>query len=163
MKVGIMADSHDHLFNLRKAVEAFNEMGVEYTIHAGDFVAPFVADELGKLQSPMLGVFGNNDGERLGLQARLKSVGKEVRVQPAVLELGGKKFVVVHEGDLADALARSGFFSVVVYGHTHAVDIRRLNDGCLIINPGEVGAWLTGKATVVLLDTETMDARVVEL
>lgn len=163
MKVGIMADSHDHLINLRKAVEAFNDEGVNYALHAGDFIAPFVANELQKLRCPLIGVFGNNDGERLGLQARLKAFGAEVKVQPAFVELGGKKFVIVHEHELVNALANSGQFDVVVYGHTHAVDIRRLDNGCLIVNPGEVGGWLTGKATVVKLDIETMETKLVEL
>ena len=50
MKVGIMSDSHDHLINIRKAVEIFNEAGVGFILHAGDFVAPFVANELQKLK-----------------------------------------------------------------------------------------------------------------
>lgn len=163
MKVGILSDSHDHLTNLRTAVEAFNDAGVGYVLHAGDFVAPFVANELQKLRCPLLGIFGNNDGERIGLQARLKGFGAEVKVQPTFIELGGKNFVIVHEGDLVDALANSGKFDIVVYGHTHSIDIRRLNNGCLVINPGEACGWLTGKATVVVLDTETMVPEAIEL
>ena len=163
MKVGIMSDSHDHLFNIRKAVEIFNDAGVGYVLHAGDFVAPFVANELQKLKCPLLGVFGNNDGERIGLQNRLKSFGAEVKVQPAFIELGGKKFVVIHENDLADSLAESGKFDVVVYGHTHKSDIRKATNGCLIVNPGEVCGWLTGKPTIAILDTETMEVKLVEL
>ncbi len=163
MKVGILSDSHDHLTNLRRAVEAFNDSGVGYVLHAGDFVAPFVANELQKLLCPLLGVFGNNDGERLGLQTRFKGFGAEIKVQPAFAELGGKRFVIVHENDLVDALAQSGHFDIVVYGHTHKVDIRRAENGCLIVNPGEVCGWLTGKATIVVLDTDTMETRLVEL
>ncbi len=163
MKVGIMSDSHDHLLNIRKAVEAFNGAGVGYVLHAGDFVAPFVANELQKLNCPLLGVFGNNDGERIGLRNRLKEFGAEVKVQPAFVELDGKKFVVIHENDLADALADSGKFDVVVYGHTHNVDIRKASNGCLVVNPGEVCGWLTGKATIAILDTETMEVKLVEL
>ncbi len=163
MKVGILSDSHDNLTNLRKAVEALNDAGVTHALHAGDFIAPFVANELEKLRCPLLGVFGNNDGERLGLQARLKAFGAQVKVQPAFVKLSGKNFVIVHEHELVDALAKSEQFDVVVYGHTHAVDIRRLENGCLIVNPGEVGGWLTGKATLVVLDTETMETNLVEL
>jgi putative phosphoesterase len=163
VKVGIFSDSHDHLTNLRKAVEAFNDLGVAYALHAGDFVAPFVANELQKLRCPLLGVFGNNDGERLGLQARFKTFGAEVKVQPAFVELNGKRFVIVHEGDLVDALALSGKFEVVVYGHTHAVDLRQLDNGCLIVNPGEICGWLTGKVTAAVLDTETMQVNLLEL
>ncbi|MDW8029745.1 MAG: metallophosphoesterase [Armatimonadota bacterium] len=163
MKVGIMSDSHDHLENIRKAVEAFNSAKVRYVLHAGDFVAPFVANELQKLNCPLLGVFGNNDGERIGLQNRFKSFGAEVKVQPAFIELEGKKFVIIHEHDLSDALAESGKFDVVVYGHTHNLDIRKASNGCLIVNPGEVCGWLTGKSTVAILDTETMEVKLLDL
>lgn len=163
MKIGIMSDSHDHIGNIRKAVETFNDSKVGYVFHAGDFVAPFVASELQKLNCPLLGVFGNNDGERIGLQNRFKSFGAEVKVQPAFIELEGKKFVIIHEHDLADSLAESGKFDVVVYGHTHNVDVRKASNGCLIVNPGETCGWLTGKATVAILDTETMEVNLIEL
>ncbi len=163
VKIGLFSDSHDHLTNLRRAVQVFNEEGVAYALHAGDFVAPFVANELQKLNCPLLGVFGNNDGERLGLQARFKGFGAEIKVQPAFIELGGKRFVLVHEHEVVDALAKSGLFDVVVYGHTHKLDLRREDNGTLIVNPGEVCGWLSGKATVAVLDTETMEVRWVDL
>jgi hypothetical protein len=31
------------------------------------------------------------------------------------------------------------------------------------INPGEAGGWLTGRATCVVIDTETLEADVIEL
>ncbi len=163
MKVGIMSDSHDHMLNIQKTVETFNDSGVSYVLHAGDFVAPFVANELQKLKCPLLGVFGNNDGERIGLQNRFKGFGAEIKVQPAFIELDGKKLLIIHEHDLADALAESGKFDIVVYGHTHNADIRKANNGCIIVNPGEVCGWLTGKPTVAILDTETMEVKLVEL
>lgn len=163
MKVGIMSDSHDHLTNIRKAVEVFNDVGAGFVLHAGDFVAPFVANELQKLKCPLAGVFGNNDGERIGLQNRLKSFGAEVKAQPAFVELDSKRFVIIHEGDLVDSLAESEKFDVVVYGHTHNPDIRKGSKGCLIVNPGEVCGWLTGNPTVAILDTETMEVQLVKL
>jgi len=60
-------------------------------------------------------------------------------------------------------LAESGKFDVVVYGHTHNADIRKASSGCLIINPGEVCGWLTGKPTVAILNTETMEVKLMEL
>ncbi len=71
MLIGIMSDTHDNLPAIRKAVEFFNERNVDLVIHAGDYVAPFVARELKKLKAPLKGVFGNNDGERKGLYEAL--------------------------------------------------------------------------------------------
>ncbi len=158
-----MADTHDRLDMLEKAVSLLNDWGAESVLHAGDFVAPFVATVLEKLRCPLIGVFGNNDGERLGLKARLESFGAKVFVQPAFVTVAERKVVIVHEGDWVEPLAESGRFHLVLYGHTHERDLRRLPNGCLIVNPGEVCAWLTGKASVALWDTETMDVTVTEL
>ncbi|MBC7328334.1 metallophosphoesterase [bacterium] len=160
MKIGIMSDSHDHLDNIKKAVELFKREGVEYVVHCGDFVAPFTLPILSQLGVPFLGVFGNNDGERLLLRERAREFG-EIKVQPAFLELAGKKLVVMHEPTLQTPLARSGEFDVVLVGHTHKAEI--IEDKCLIINPGETCGWLTGKATVAILDLETLIARLIEL
>ena len=66
MIVGLMADSHDHLFRIRDALDFFKKKKIELLLHAGDYVAPFAVRELKKLSCPFVGVFGNNDGEREG-------------------------------------------------------------------------------------------------
>ena len=50
-----------------KAVSVFNDAEVDLVLHAGDLVAPFVAKPLQFLKMDLIAVFGNNDGERLGL------------------------------------------------------------------------------------------------
>jgi len=160
MKIGIISDSHDHLDNLKKAVELLKREEVGYVIHCGDFVAPFTLPILSQLGVPFLGVFGNNDGERLLLWERGKEFGKIV-VQPAFLELEGKRLVIMHEPSLQSALANSGEFDAILLGHTHRAEI--IEGKCLTINPGEVCGWLTGRATIATLDLTTMSARLLEL
>ena len=153
MKIGIMSDSHDNMPNIAAAVKYFNEAGVAHVIHAGDFVAPFVYRALKELKCPFTGVFGNNDGERLGLQKTLTPLGT-LEPRLAKLDLGGKRIVVVHEGDFVEELAASGQYDLVVYGHSHTHDVREVG-GVLIVNPGETCGWVTGRSTVVVLDLET--------
>jgi putative phosphoesterase len=157
MKIGIITDSHDHKDNLKKAVHIFNNAAVEKVVHAGDIVAPFTKRELGKLTMPLVAVFGNNDGERLGL----KQVFGDIFVPPLHMTLNEKKIVVMHEPDNLEAVADSGRFDVVIYGHTHAIDIRRGKS--LIINPGESCGWLTGKSHIAILDLKNMDYEMIEL
>jgi predicted phosphodiesterase len=38
MKIGIISDTHDDIENVQKAIEIFNAEGVNYAIHAGDYV-----------------------------------------------------------------------------------------------------------------------------
>lgn len=161
MRIGIMADSHDHLANIEKAVAIFEERRVERVIHAGDFVAPFTLPLLARLHRPLIAVFGNNDGERLLLKERISSFG-EIKVQPAIFEINGKRLVLMHEPTISSALAKSGEFDVVVVGHTHQAEIKKEGEA-LIINPGETCGWLTGRATVAILDLETLFAELVEL
>lgn len=41
MLIGIISDTHDNQDKTRKAIELFNSKGVEYVIHAGDYISPF--------------------------------------------------------------------------------------------------------------------------
>jgi len=69
---------------------------------------------------------------------------------------------MMHKEKLIDALAESQKYDVIIYGHTHRTDLRKIGK-TLIINPGECGGWLTGKSTIALLDLKTLEANIVEL
>ena len=69
---------------------------------------------------------------------------------------------MMHKEKLIDALAESQKYDVIIYGHTHRTDLRKIGK-TLIVNPGECGGWLTGKSTIALLDLETLSAKIVEL
>ncbi len=160
MLIGVMSDTHDNLPLIEKAVSFFNEKKADFVIHAGDFVAPFSIAPLEDLRCPWIGVFGNNDGEQTGLTKLSQG-----RIQPPPFELNldGKKVVVVHDLEEFDTneLIDSGA-EIIVFGHSHEPGIEKIKD-TLVINPGEVGAWLSGTSTVVLLETQKMDASIEEL
>lgn len=159
VKVGILSDSHDDLDVLAKAIELFNAEGVVQVLHAGDIISPFTFDLFRGLRAPLGGVYGNNDGDRLLLRERSKGA---LHVQPHFVTLGGARGVIVHEPPLVGALARSGDFDLVVYGHTHEPELR-LEGSCLVLNPGKAARLNKGRATVALYETETREARIVEL
>jgi putative phosphoesterase len=159
MKLGILSDSHDNLPALARIVERFNAENVDLVLHAGDFVSPFTAIPLNKLRAPLVGVFGNNDGDRLYLTRRFDSIGA-LHAGYHVFEVEGLRAVVMHEPKSIDALVASGAYDLVVYGHTHEVDVRPGRPA--VVNPGEAGGWLTGRSTAVLFDTRTMTGEVVE-
>ncbi|KXK28155.1 MAG: putative phosphodiesterase [Candidatus Brocadia sinica] len=92
MKIGILADTHDNIAAIHKAVSFFNAQDIKYVIHAGDYVAPFSLKELMKLKAKFIGVFGNNDGERRGLS----DVCKNIHEPPYDLLLNGKHIMVTH-------------------------------------------------------------------
>ncbi|MBS3763721.1 MAG: hypothetical protein KGZ25_10515, partial [Planctomycetes bacterium] len=49
---------------------------------------------------------------------------------------------------------------IAICAHTHRPSID--STGPLMINPGEVGAWLTGRSTGVLLDLDECSAEILE-
>jgi putative phosphoesterase len=159
MLIGILADTHDNMTALRKAVDYFNAVKVQHVIHAGDFTSPFTFRILKELRSGFTGIFGNNDGDRLLLQKR--SEGK-IQNQPHLLTLDNRKIIVMHEHNIIDALAASGHYDLVIYGHTHEPEIRKIKD-TLVINPGETCGWLYGRSTVALLDLADMKGEIISL
>jgi len=49
----------------------------------------------------------------------------------------------------------------LIYGHTHEVDLRE--GPPLILNPGECGGWLSGRATCAIVDLERLQTEIVEV
>jgi putative phosphoesterase len=159
VKVGILSDSHDDMGAIAKAVALFNAEGVVQVLHAGDIVSPFTFEIFRDLRAPLGGVFGNNDGDRLLLRER--SAGA-LHVQPHFVTLDGMRGVIVHEPLLVKSLARCGDFDLVIYGHTHVPDVHR-EGAALVVNPGKTALLHKGRSTAALLETETREARIVEL
>jgi putative phosphoesterase len=158
--VGILADTHDNRTAIQKAVALFNQRGTGLVIHAGDMISPFCILDFRALACPMQLVFGNNDGEKIGLHAAFQSKGT-IQNGPRIFTYEGKRFLLMHEDQCVDSLQDLNAVDVVVYGHTHEVDVRP--GPPLIINPGEAGGWLKGRSTVALLDLNTMQAGIMDL
>lgn len=160
MKIGILSDTHDNLPRIRQAVDRFNQLGVEFVIHCGDFIAPFSLKPLQNLNCDYVGVYGNNDGEKMGLQS---SSSGRIRVEPATIELAGRKISFFHYIEIFFNLAAdSQAFDLICYGHTHQARVERRGKS-LIVNPGECGGWLYGTSTIALVDFNLMKAEIIKL
>lgn len=166
MLVGLMADTHDRLPLVEEAIKALNERGVELVLHAGDFVAPFVIPRLAKLEARLIGVFGNNDGDRPLLLKRASETNGKVEIRGIFAEVivDGLRIALLHghEADLLRSVVACGGYDVVVHGHTHRAASRR-EGRTLVVNPGEVCGYLYGRPTVAILDTEKLSVDFVEL
>jgi len=155
LKIGVISDSHDNMPMIRKAVELFDSReDVTVVVHAGDFVAPFALEALLELRVPMLGVFGNNDGERAGLSRLMPGlVGSSL-----TSEIGEKRVCVVHSIDDAP---EDDDIDMIIYGHDHRANIEP--GPPLKVNPGECCGYLTGRPTVAVIDPSEMTAEIIEL
>lgn len=162
MLLGIIADSHDNLTKIKEATTILNRRRVELVLHAGDFIAPFTLPEFARIKCRrFVGVFGNNDGEKFGLQKGIASFG-ELHRSPYSLEYQGKNILLLHEPDLLQPCIRAQHFDLIVYGHLHELDTRR-EGTTTVINPGELGGWLYGKSTFVIYDLAHQTYEVIEL
>ncbi len=160
MKLGIIADSHENMPLIAKAVELFNNEEVGLVLHAGDFISPITAKEFKSLKAKLIGVFGNNDGDKLLLQRQFQDIG-ELYEDYHELEIEGRNIVLMHQPKFLDALIASNKYDLIIYGHTHKIDIREGRP--LVINPGECGGWLTGRCTVAIVELETMKVKIYDL
>jgi len=163
MKIGIISDSHDHHQNVLKAVEVFNERKVDYILHAGDIIAPFTAKAFAKVKgAKFIAVFGNNDGEKLLLVSTIKDFGGEIHEHIYTGDIAGKRIFMTHTASVLGSIVASGKYDLVIYGHTHKKDIRKVGK-TLVINPGESTDWLTNESSMAILELDDMNVEEISL
>ena len=161
MLIGIFADSHDHLDNIRRAVRLFNEAGCELVVFAGDLVSSFAVPPLRALKCPVISCFGDNEGNKSGVAAGMKIIGTLGEPPFGFKTPDGRRILLAHmDRSLRDL---DGDFEVAIYAHTHKPSITHDERGRLFINPGETSGWSYGTPSVALLDTTTLGARIVAL
>ncbi len=164
MLIGLISDTHDHLKMIERAVSFFNEKKVETVLHAGDVISPFTVRKFKECRARLILVYGNNDGDRSNLQKVFSEIGAQFYWPAAMLELDGRKTLVLHGEDLRliEEIASKNMFDLIVSGHTHEKSVRRTG-GTLWVNPGEACGYLTGKSTVGIYDSSTHEAEIVEV
>jgi putative phosphoesterase len=165
MLVGLIGDTHDNLPMVEKAIRRLNQEKVELVLHTGDYVSPFVIPKFKALDARLIGVFGNNDGDHELLKKRfLENERLEIRGSFARVLVDSMKIAMVHGNDeeLLKVLIEGEDFDVVVHGHSHVAEVYRKGK-TLVVNPGEVCGYLSGKATIALIDVDAIEARTVEL
>ena len=168
MKIGIFSDSHDHMDNIRKAVDIFLEQKVEKIVHCGDIIAPFMVRAMSELKGKdieVIGIYGNNDGERLGLD---KILGEIMKMKGDFHEVTwNEKIIGIYHGTdnrILDSIIKSQKYDLILCGHTHQVRIEQQGK-TVICNPGETCGYLFEKATCAVVDltSEPFDTKSIKI
>jgi putative phosphoesterase len=156
MRIGILSDSHDKADAMKMALDVLRQHGAEFYIHCGDVGGEKVIDQLAGLPSAF--VWGNTDWDRLPLQRYATSLGVNCYGSMADLELGGKRFAVIHGDDFAlkKKLLADQHYDYLLQGHTHLRQDERIGR-TRIINPGAL--YRAREKSVALLDPETDELR----
>jgi putative phosphoesterase len=103
----------------------------DVVVHAGDWIAPELVDELTARSARLVGCWGNNDGPEV--RSRLP--------ERADVTLAGLRLTVVHEtGAAAGRDARMARLypdsDVLVFGHSHIPWDTTTTTGLRLLNPG---------------------------
>lgn len=161
--IGIMSDSHDDLDGINRALDFFNSKNTNLVLHAGDIISPFTVKAFKKLNCSFHGVFGNNDGERRGLNDKFSDLGTGLK-DIVEVEHEGVRICVYHGTyeEIVHALVECRRYDVVVRGHTHKAEVWT-KEKTLVVNPGEVCGYLTGRKTIALLNTVDMSTGIYEV
>jgi putative phosphoesterase len=192
LKIGIISDTHDDVENVQSAIEIFNTEKVTHVIHAGDYIFPGIVLEFKKLDAKLIGVLGNNDGERVHLLKNFLSIGGELKGELGEVVLDGVLFGIYHGTDeqIKKKLVESGKYDVVITGHTHRIEmpsvystintndekqqdekknIHKNGGPTLVLNPGTAHRkidTLSGafkEGGLIIFDTETKGYKFVNL
>jgi putative phosphoesterase len=155
MLIGIVSDTHDNIPNLTKVLEAIKARGIETILHAGDVGAPFTAKVLAAFEGTVYAVYGNNDGEHAGLAKVI-----DIVEPPRTLTIAGRTIVVAHDVSQIPHESREGA-DLVITGHTHTPEIT--GEKPVMLNPGEAGGWLNGRATYAVFDLEALQGEVCDI
>lgn len=132
MRLLLLADTHVPLRARDLPAQIWDEIGeADVVVHAGDWVAPELLDQLTKRAARLVGCWGNNDGPVL----RSRLPGR------ADVTLGGVHFTVVHETGAAAGREkrlsrRYPDSDVLVFGHSHIPWDTTSSTGLRLLNPG---------------------------
>ncbi len=162
MRLAIVSDIHDNIWKLAAALAAVQD--ADCLICCGDLCSPFIVHQLARGFSRDIHiVFGNNDADTFRITRNAAAYPHLcLHGEFLVKEFGERTVAVNHFDHLGMALARSGQYDAVFYGHNHVFEIQRLGR-TLAVNPGAImgarptpaGEILTIDATFAVYDTAT--------
>ena len=165
MRIAILSDIHDHVWNLAIALAAVRD--AEAMICCGDLCSPFVIHQIGRaFSAPIHIVFGNNDGDLYRITANARRY-PQIQLHGEWFrgELGGRRVAVNHYDNIARPVAASGEFDLVAFGHNHVFEITQVGR-TLAVNPGAImgatfdaeGVRTDVEPTYVMYDSATGEA-----
>ncbi len=169
MKITIISDIHDHIWNLKKALSSSELQHTDAMLCCGDLCAPFIIKLLGQAYTkPIHIVFGNNDGDGAAIISNANNF-ENIHIHGEYFrgEFDGKTFAMNHYPDKARKLAENDSYDVVCYGHNHTLAQENVGK-TLLLNPGAIMGFHGGRledipATFIILNTDDLSTETLSL
>ena len=156
MILGVVSDTHNHVSNVEKIIDIFNERDVDKVIHTGDITKANTLNRFSRLECPFIGVYGNNDLEEIGLDEIAKKNGFNFQLPPLKLTISNKKIVIFHEPDeIGFVIEKDPSIDIVIHGHTHRYRNERIGK-VRVFNPGECAGMLKGRNAIGLINLKDL-------
>ncbi len=165
MKVAILSDIHENFHNLILALQEIEKQDITQIICLGDLMNSGIAKLLAAQAIPVYMIWGNNDGEKVDITLASKRENSSLSVSSNVydfLEINQRKIFISHYEDLAIPMAKSAEYDAVFFGHTHIHSVEKIKD-CWVVNPGEIAAGKTKKASFAIYDTANNEVEIITL
>tara|TARA_Y100000385_G_scaffold260504_1_gene290420 strand:- start:54 stop:545 length:492 start_codon:yes stop_codon:yes gene_type:complete len=159
MVIGVVSDTHNNLKNINQIISLFNDKEIQLVIHTGDIANARSLDKFSKLNANLIGVYGNNDRNEVGLEDIVIKNNFQFQEPPKLLTLFNRNIAIFHEPDLIDDfLMLNKNIDIVLHGHTHRYR-NEIEKDVLFFNPGESAGMQTGMNAIGLVNLKELEAK----
>ena len=159
MLLGVVSDTHNNLKNIETIISLFNDKKVSLVIHTGDIANAQSLERFSKLNTDLIGVYGNNDRNEMGLKEVANKNNFKFQEPPRILTLCNKNIAIFHEPDsIDDFLLENRNIDVVIHGHTHRYR-HEMKNNVLFFNPGESAGMQKGKNAIGILNLKNLSTK----
>ena len=159
MKIGVVSDTHNNLKSIETIIHLFNDRELEYVIHTGDIANSHSLERFSKLNSKLIGVYGNNDRCEVGIKEVAIKYKFSFQNPPSKFKLQNREIAIFHEPEHIDQfLSENRRVDIVIHGHTHRYR-NEMKNGILYFNPGESAGMLKGKNAIGIVDLVNLKAK----
>jgi putative phosphoesterase len=165
MKILVISDIHEHFDNLSRVLDKIPDLWVEKIFCLWDLINWWIWKMLVSTSVPVHIIWWNNDGNKTWvMRACFNSKNWSIVSDNEfdAIEIDWRRIFLTHYPIIAQSVAKSGDYDVVMYGHDHLKSMRMVWD-CLLFNPGEICASRTKTCTYGVYDTTTNTAELFEL
>ena len=159
MLIGVVSDTHNNLKNIDQIISLFNDKEIQLVIHTGDIANARSLEQFSKLNANLIGVYGNNDRNEVGLEDIAIKNNFQFQEPPLLLTLFNRNIAIFHEPDsIDDFLMLNKNVDIVLHGHTHRYR-NEIEKDVLFFNPGESAGMQTGMNAIGLVNLKELEAK----